>query len=1577
MTSGRERPPSPDSEPATAPHSAAAEGHPAAPSRGSTRGPRRWMRGLLGVVGLAVVFSGAAVAGLLLHLDLPAPRRAAAALASGALSEVFEGRLEIRGFEQLGPSSLEARGVRVYDPEGTLVLDVDRVRGRYVATRLLREYFLGGPEWQIVVEHARVDGAKARVLMDEDEVPTLFKAFRVRPKPNDEPSVGPERRLTVALPIIEVGDLLAQGEFAEAPPLHAEVRQARGSLLVTPEAATLDFERFGLHASGYRDWEASGLGSLHVRAPGPIWAYFDGQLGDVPLHLFGRIDDDRVEARAELPRIDPEAARRLLPQWPVKNSVSARATAAGRLPELDAEVTAQVGDGVVAARGLLTVEDGITADIDIDTTDLDLASIDPALPSTSVDSRGALMLWSDGARMSAELNGTIQPSEMNGVAVPAVDFRSTYDADGLDLRATLHERGIPAHLNARMRPEGAVEFQARIRRTRLENSPRLRALLGARGTVEAELSGTVENGSVRSRLTLATQGLRWKDVGVGSARVTGTAAGLLSELSALRWSGTLRSEDTRLGSLRLSRLDGRASGGLERFDVEAQASHDDGTEVSAMTQVQPGELLVLRDTSVAFVRNGAKTSARVRQATVRGDEVRLEGARIESGGALEGNASWSPRRYTLQARGKDLDLGRIAEALAIPRNDLDGKLTLDGNLTLGDNSSGSLAVTLRDGSFWLLRGLDGQGTVQFEGRRTRGTLASTLAGLGALNANWDGEVTGSPLLPDSWAEATGQAQVAVERINLDAAGRALRSAALLDAGGEGYVRVNVARTERGTLPQALFLLGTQGLTLAFRGEEGQPPRTLDSVDLNVAGAIEGESGKLAATGRFFDYRGDLVTLSGELATDLEAVTKALLRGQSPWPLVADRPVRAVAIVPYRRLEHLPALLRPEGYNGRGGARAVVGGTVAAPEVHLNVAAHQLTGAGSPFLLPVDAEGSVRYAVGTGKLQGSVRASQNEVPVARGTFDLRLPWQHVIDAPPRPDVPLWTGNAQLVLDGMPLELLNAAAERRVRGAAQGSIVVSRRGWVPHVRADMTLRRLEVGGANMGEGRVIADTSQDAVLVRGHFEDEFGSLTASARAGVVATAGALAFAEESPLRFTVESRQYDAKVLSPFVRDIFPELSGTLDGTLQATFEPTGDRRPRERDASRQEEPWQATLGGRMTLTGGVVEPTGLGMRLRDTSLVLEATREGEYNVIALNEIRARANADRENLRASGKIYLRNLDIEHARFELEQRAVPFSTGGARLADLTGTARAVVEREQDEMAVTVEVPRMTAELPAQIERPLIELEDNPSIQIAQNVGPPQEQQDAEGPTTPWRVRFRLGDQVRVRSRQVNLQVRGAPELLIAKETRMAGTIELVPGGRVTVLGRTFVIEQGRITFDTEEASNPHIDITAAWRAPNGVLVLANVQGTAKEPTLSWASDPGLPGGEAEVMALVLGAGGGESRDASAGFAGALVNEVLGQAGPRNVQLSVSRDTGTGEGQVARMSQRTWDAVTATVQISDQVWLEGSYLRPHDTAGAVNAQNPGVAGALDWRFHPDWSLRTEAGNLGTGIDLLWRYRY
>lgn len=1546
-----------------------ADGDATSTSPSPPRGSWRFARSALRSATWLLVFASATVGGIVIHLDLPAPRRLAARFASEALTDLLQGRIEVGFIEELGLLGLRARNVRVYDPEGNWVATVDSVRGRYRGTRILRDLLFGEGAWTLLIDHVRLDGAGVLLLPNERDVPTLVDAFRVEDSTPDQPA---ERPLTVAFPIIEIGNLHARTLYGEAPPIHIDLRSARGSLLVTPEHATVDFERFGIHAEAPEPWRADGLASLHVRAPGAMWTYFDGEVGDVPVHAFARLDDgDRVEGRVELPQVTLQAARSLFPGWPIETVLALRLTATGHLPELDARITAELGQGRFLAEGTVTLEDGVTADLDLETHDIDLARIDASLPTTAIESRGAILLWSDGSQVSAELNGTIHPGEIAGVAVPGIDFKSTYDADGLELSATLHERGIPAHLDAQIAPDGKVTFQAQVPRARLENSPRLAAWLGpAHGTVEFEASGSLHEGRLDAAAELRGSQVSWRNLGLNQTRMWLKAEGPFQEPTSLRVGAQLEASDFRLGVIQLERLQASAQGTPRELDVNLRGERADGARLRASAHVTPTPLVV-EGARLSILQNEDETSAHLRRGTIADDRIELEGIRIHSEGTLQASVSWTPGHYEIEGRGAGLNLGRIADALGLPRDLLDGQLSLDGSLRIGERSAGKLGIDLRDGSFGDLRDVQLRGYVELDGRTTRGNLTGGIARLGRIAATWDARLTGNATRPRSWLDATGQAQLALEDINLQEVQRAFAWPGIRDAVGSGYARLSVARTGPNQLPQALFLVGTQRLGLTL--ERDDEVLRIDGVDVSLAGALEGGTGKLAATGRVYDYRGDILTVGTEIDANLENVWRALASGRPLWPVMADRPLRAVLVVPYRSLDQLPSFLRPEGYEGQGSARAVVMGTLGAPEVNLTVTAHHVAGQNSPFMVPVDVESTVRYSFESGALQGTVRASRNRAQVARGTFDLVVPglWRR---EPRRTDAPLWTGNAQLLLDGTPLELFDALAERRLRGSVQGSVLVSRSGWVPLVRADLSLQRLEIGGVTVGEGRVIADTNEDAVLARAHFEDEAGSLTTSVRAAVHPTPLGLDFVEKSPVRVTVEARHYDARLLSPFVRDVLTELNGTLNGTLHATLEPA-----KTSDASADATTWETHLGGRMRLTGGVIEPAAVGLRLLDAQLTLEARREGEYNIVAIDDLEARADSNRPNFRASGMVYLRNLDIEHARFDVEQEAVPFSSAGVRLADLTGEASAVVERKDDEMAVSVEVPYMLAELPTLTERPLIELEDNPDIEVLQPLGPVEEEDATSGPEKPWHVRFRFGDDVRVRSRLVNVRLRGGPELVITDEVRVSGTVELVPGGRITVLGRTFVIDHGRITFDPERPSDPALDLTATWRAPNGVLVTANVRGTAENPELHWNSDPGLPGGEAEVVGLVLGTGGGESREGTtgAGIAAAVVNELLGQVTPARFGFYVSRETGGGEGQVASLSERRWQAYTASYQISDEVWVEGSVLQPQDTTGAVNEQQAGVSGAIDWRFHPDWSLRTEAGTLGVGTDLLWRYRY
>jgi autotransporter translocation and assembly factor TamB len=295
-----------------------------------------------------------------------------------------------------------------------------------------------------------------------------------------------------------------------------------------------------------------------------------------------------------------------------------------------------------------------------------------------------------------------------------------------------------------------------------------------------------------------------------------------------------------------------------------------------------------------------------------------------------------------------------------------------------------------------------------------------------------------------------------------------------------------------------------------------------------------------------------------------------------------------------------------------------------------------------------------------------------------------------------------------------------------------------------------------------------------------------------------------------------------------------------------------------------------------------------------------------------------------------------------------------------------------------IELKINNLEARLPEASESNLFVLDDNPTIEVLQR--PTLEKDEvSQDEASVTELRFSLGNNVRIKSEFLDIKLRGEPQMRIADDLEMQGALQLVPGGRILVLGRRFIVEEGTVLFDTADAADPHLSIAAAWSAPNGVRVRVTVSGTATAPQLTWSSEPALPGGEAEVIALVLGGGGGSTDQGQASITSGIAfaaNEALGQTGTDRVQFYTTQETSGTEGRVASLNDSGRESYTATYRISDELWFEGSYEQA-EGIGPQNEARSGVSGTLDWRFHPHWSLRSEVGMLGAGLDLVWRYRY
>jgi hypothetical protein len=65
------------------------------------------------------------------------------------------------------------------------------------------------------------------------------------------------------------------------------------------------------------------------------------------------------------------------------------------------------------------------------------------------------------------------------------------------------------------------------------------------------------------------------------------------------------------------------------------------------------------------------------------------------------------------------------------------------------------------------------------------------------------------------------------------------------------------------------------------------------------------------------------------------------------------------------------------------------------------------------------------------------------------------------------------------------------------------------------------------------------------------------------------------------------------------------------------------------------------------------------------------------------------------------------------------------------------------------------------------------------------------------------------------------------------------------------------------------------------------------------------------------------------------------------------------------------------AAYRVSDTVWIDLAYSNRDVNSQDDPNPRPDLSTAIDYRFRKNWSLRSEVGTLGAGLELLWQYRY
>jgi len=1522
---------------------------------------------------LAVVFLVGLALGAVMHLDLPVTRRATGSLLGSFLNDTFRGQVLIAELSRLDAFGVTAVGIEVLDPDGRRVLGIRELDVSFdvfaVAHRAARLY----EKLSIEVDRVQVRGVElflfSSTQRDKDGEllthPSIADAFALRTVSTSTAEGG--RPLRIWFRDFRLQNVFASTQMVTLPVLQANAHEAKGTLLITDKGVALDVSRFGLVASGIAGADTAATGSVHLRAPGALWGELDGKVGAVPVTEKFRFEKGRLELEGALPELEPSAVRALWADWPLDRTISLEHTISGVPPRLSLTAVVHTERGDASARGIVTVSPEFEADLDVDTDHLDLSAVRSDFPATDLSARSAVDIWQGAGRPHLELNATLLPSQALGTKIPAIDFVGTYDERGVLLTATLHERGLPVHLDLRRPESGELSFDLELRRTKLEESPRLLSLLGVRGTLAGKIHGKLQGDHIETTSDFQGSSLGMGGTTIAALNVWGSANLPLAAPAQTNLGLNAKATGVSVGDLELDTAEAHVTGPFTRPQVSVDAQAKDGTQLHA-TATTRTDRFEIDNAKFEVTGRGTPILARVEHLSLLEGRLLVQKFHLESEGRLDADLDMTAQGGDVHMVGENLNVKRLAEGLGLSTGTLAGRLSVQVDASLGHSSQGSAHLALKDGQLLGFTDVSADLKTELFGRETRGSLSFAVEELGRAEGSWDAKLGGHPFSRRSYVDATGRGDLRVLGLDLARASRVASSKLGFEVdSGSLTGSVSFERKQAETLPRVEMAATTEGLAVDI-GEKN--PIRIDGVDLNWGSSLEPEENRMQLAVRATDFSGDIVAVGGSLDLPLDRWGREFPDANEIRETLLGAPLELVVSIPKRRLDDFPGAQSLPAVSGTVSGRGTILGNLNDPAMQLSLSVEGVNGPSTGLASPLDLATNVRYRKTTGRLVGDLRAREGVSQIGAATFDLVVPFEHLATTPK--DAPAWTGRMQMVVDGAPLEVVDVLAKLDLTGQLQGSLTIERTALMPEFDADLRVRHLAIGGRKLGEGSISAQSSDARLLAKTQFDDEYGKLTASAEIGVVAEPWFVRLDEGKPVYVTLRSEKYDAAVLAPFLTEQLSEFSGALNGTLRVEI------RPPETVGG----PHGTRFSGQMRLSEGTVTPASMGLRLDDTSFDINAAPEGQLNVVRFSNLKARARSDTHNLTGNAKLYFQDLDLVRGRFDLATTTVPVLSSGLKLADVSGRASGTLETQGDETRVVVDVPLLSVELPATSDRELIELGDNPTIEILQPLTEIQAiSRETSEKARLWTVDVRLGQDVRIKNRIINLQLRGNPIVHYGKDLNVEGQVELVPGGRIQVLGRNFVIDHGSVAFDTQEVGNPHLDVTATWRAPNGVLVRATVGGTAKKPALAWSSDPPLAGGEAAVIAMVLGgSGGSQSGDASgAGLAygAAIVNEFVGQSGLQGIEVYATRQTDSGgKGQTARLSDKTWDNYTAAYQVSDKLWFEGSYKQEATGPGTATARS-GFSGTLDWRFHPAWSARTELGTLGVGADLLWQYRY
>ena len=1613
-----------------------------APSK--TRAFRVVLAGLV----LPPAFAAALLLGAVLHLELPLTRRVVLGLVASSLDGALAGRVRVGRLERLGPSSLAIADVRISDPEGHPVLSARRVA-------------VEGPGWlgllavlgetpRLVVRRLALEDAEVDLELDDAGTLGLARAFTERPGPPGPPLAPPPAPIRVILERIEIDRVRVRGALAPTHTLDTVVTELLASLRFEPASLDLDLTRATVTESKLAPMPVHASIALSLRLPrdaggavGPPTegaAEVDATLGTLQIRLRGRTRAGRHALTLVAPRVEREALVAWFPESPIQPpspvGMELRLEGDGDGLEAAARVSVpprseRVFPSGPAKPGTLEVRgryDNASATLALDVTasELDLATLAPNIGESRIGAQASLRV--DAHRRAAHGTIRVGASELaqthgNVLALPPAS--GTFDASegGADARLRIDEPGGPTEALVRIGANRALEFALHTVVPVLGAIPRLESALPQvatlRGSGELTASGRYADGVLDAFATARVRGLAAPREGVSLARAE-VDSRVFGALDALRIDARARGETLAISGRTVPSIALRATGFAAHPRLHAEAVDDDARTWTAEGVLEATKK-TLHDVSLELSRAGSVVHGRIQslalgpQNDVQLGSVVLGGGDV--GGTVRGDMRVVGGELDGQLEGDGIDLHAISKLLALPVP-LRGTVDVDVDVRRTGNAArvGYAKVSVHDASALFVEGVDGTVTVDFEGThvaphaelRWRGATPAGNCTKGIFSAALGGylDLDGPLVSADTWTTATGKLELEESTIDLDCAAPLV--AALVprervpfgSLGGNVELRL-VAERKRagGEFALAHVSLVTSGLSISAPSDgAGKLAWQSDRLDARVdaradtsTGAVTLDATLLDATRR--NAAASLATVHVEATLDprwlsTPPTSAGLVLGLAMTPFSArvdapelDERGRAALPSPWREA------LVPVGGTLSVAARAA--GTALDPNAAIRARMRNLTAGGAAAeagVPPVDIEVIGTYRKNTGRVSAWL-----ELPVEGGTRRTIAELDAQLERPPLrlfgpPERARLAGTARL--NGFPLGAIDALTRRDINGNLSGKVVLHDDGVHHQLAARIEGQGMRLGAVAFNEFRIDLGSRENGTT--SEFE-------AKARLGAVG-GGRLVLRGESSLHWrdgvpeldvnrpgtvSLEATAFPLRSLQPLLPKEITSVGGKLDGRASAAF----------RDLSGSDVILQAGL----TVAGGSLHVPDYGQELSDIGALITA-RPG---LISVNDIRAATPTGRLSGELDARLAgFRLIDFTGQFSVPNGEELPVALQGQAVGTVGGTIALRGERRDAEhLDIDLTAADLRLRLPASntLRRTRLSpqpLAPHPDVVVRQPQSPPQALETKPGFVA---VNVVLRNTT-VEGSALRLTLSTAPDhpIRVAGPNDLSGEL-VFSSGFVKLMGKTFELDRGVVRLRSDEPSNPYVNMTAHWNAPDGTVVFVDYGGNVQPLTrekLHFRSNP--PRSEDAILGLVLfgdtfdltgSVATDAQRQASQAISGVLaaeMNQLFGDALP-----GLSAGIGA--------ASEGYTSTTVSYQITDRFSAQAVVEQAPGTGplGALggtsgstgSTTNAGVASGdtrarlgIDWRFADRWLMRGTVGvssGAASGLEFLYQLRY